>query len=117
GASYFYLNGTDNSDWLKVRVVGTFSDPQAFGTQVSVYEAGTTNLVGYSQVQSQVGYEGFNSLIQHFGVPAAGTYDVFAVFPRTGAIASAEAVATAQTITLTEPAPSTTGAEHWETYR
>jgi enediyne biosynthesis protein E4 len=115
-ASFFYVNGTNNSDWLKVKLVGTFSDPQAFGTQVSVYEAGTTNLVGYSQVQSQVGYEGFNSLIQHFGVPAAGNYDVVALFPRLGLIASAEAVATAQTIVLTEPAPAFTGAEHWETY-
>jgi hypothetical protein len=116
-ASFFYLNGTNNSDWLKVRVVGIFSDPQAFGAQVSVYEAGTSNLVGYSQVQSQVGYEGFNSLIQHFGVPAAGTYDVFAEFPRFGLVASAEAVAATQTITLTEPTPTSSDAERWEIYR
>ncbi|MFH0795351.1 MAG: CRTAC1 family protein, partial [bacterium] len=101
GSSYLYLNGTNNSNWLKVKVVGTVSDPQAFGARVKVFNTGTSTLVGYSQVQGQTGYEGFNSLIQHFGVLSSGNYDVQVTFP-SGTVETQTNVATAQTITITE---------------
>jgi len=105
--SYLYINQTNNSNWLKVKVVGTISDPQAFGAEVSVYQAGTSTLVGYSQVQSQSGYESFNSLIQHFGVPAAGTYDVQVYFPTSGITMYQSGVSATQMLTFVESAGPT----------
>ncbi|MFH0793677.1 MAG: CRTAC1 family protein, partial [bacterium] len=112
GISYLYLNNTNNKNWLKVKVVGTASDPQAYGARVYVFESGTRNLRGYSQVQSQSGYESFNSLVQHFGLPSEGRYDVEVLFPRSGKIARRGSVSPAQTLTITE----LNGDGHWIFY-
>lgn len=116
--SYLYLNGTNGSNWLKVRVVANGGgDKQAVGARISVYDAGTSTIRGFSQIQSQTGYLSQNSRIQHFGVPSAGNYDVKVYFPFTNQTITALNRTATQTVTVTEPAPPVpTGAKEWELY-
>jgi hypothetical protein len=109
--SYLYINGTNNSNWLKVKVVGVAGDRKAIGARVSVFNAGTSTLRGYRQIQTETGYLSQNSYIQHFGVPSAGTYDVKVYFPMTNSTKTVSGVATGQTVTVTENVP--TAADDW----
>lgn len=116
GNSYFYLNQTNNANWLKVKVTGHASDPQAFGAHVSVFKAGTRILVGFRQIQSQTGYEAFNSLVQHFGVPAGEIFDVEVRFPRSETTRTIHNVTPAQTLIVEEQSPSGVG-QTWFHYQ
>jgi len=119
---WIYLNGTNDNNWLKVKVVGVSSPTTGIGARVKVFEAGTSTLVGYSQILGQSGYESQNSLIQHFGVPSTGTYDVQVTFP-SGTVQNRTSVSTAQTLEVWETgaAPTPTPipmfvAPSWELY-
>jgi hypothetical protein len=123
GTAWIYLNGTNNSNWLKVKVVGVSSPTEGIGAKVKVFQAGTSTLLGYSQVLGQSGYESQNSLIQHFGVPSTGTYDVQVTFP-SGTVQTKTSVSPTQTIEVWEtgapptPTPVPLGVTtSWELYQ
>lgn len=123
GRAWIYKNNTDDNNWLKVKVVGVSSPTTGIGAKVKVFQAGTSTLLGYSQVLSQSGYESQNSLIQHFGVPSTGTYDVEVTFPYSGTVQTRTSVSTAQTLEIWEtgapptPTPIPLGVTiGWELY-
>lgn len=100
GPSYFYVNNTNNSNWLKVKVAPTSGDKQAFGARISVFNAGTNVLRGFRQIQSETAYLSQDSLVQHFGVPVGGLYDVKVYFPFTNNTTTVSNVPPTQTITV-----------------
>lgn len=119
---WIYRNSTNDNNWLKVKVVGVSSPTTGIGARVKVFQAGTSTLVGYSQVLGQTSYESHNSYIQHFGVPSTGTYDVQVTFP-SGTVQNRTSVSTAQTLEIWETgaAPTPTPvplfvAPGWELY-
>ncbi len=122
GTAWIYLNGTNDNNWLKVKVVGVSSSTEGIGAKVKVFQAGTSTLMGYSQVLGQSGYCSQNSLIQHFGVPSTGTYDVQVTFP-SGTVQNKTSVSTAQTLEVWETGAAPTPtliplfvAPGWELY-
>jgi hypothetical protein len=82
-----YRNDTNDRNWLRVKAVGTKSNRDGIGAQVSVFaeDGGRRRLVGFRHVQSGTGYCRCSPLEAHFGLgksPAAG-YTVEVFFPAT----------------------------------
>ncbi len=80
-------NDTNDRGWLRVKAVGTKSNPDGIGAQVSVFttEGGPRKLVGFRHIQSGSGYCRCSPLEAHFGLgkkPAA-SYRVEVFFPAT----------------------------------
>lgn len=74
-----YRNNTDDKNWLRVKAVGTKSNPDGIGARVSVFTK--DKLVGYRQVHSGAGYCRSSPLQAHFGLgKAAESYRVEVVF-------------------------------------
>jgi len=101
-----YQNNTNDSNWLQVDCAGTVSNRDAVGAKVRVYPSGHLGdkalMAGGREVMTSTGFCSQNMLTQHFGLSAAKTYDVEAVFP-SGLIAYALDVKTGQRIKVTEP--------------
>lgn len=77
-----YRNNTDDQRWLRVKAVGTKSNPDGIGAKVSVFAK--DKLVGYRQIHSGAGYCRSSPLEAHFGLgDAAESYRVEVVFSGT----------------------------------
>ena len=100
-------NETNNSAWLKVRVEGSVSNRTGVGAKIWVYDAGHLNdpafLRGFREVSAGSGQASCPPAEQHFGVPAAGTFDVRVRFP-SGTIVSQTGKSAAQILSILEPA-------------
>jgi hypothetical protein len=100
-------NDTNNSAWLKVRVEGSVSNRTGIGTKIWVYDAGHLNdaafLRGFREVSAGSGQASCPPAEQHFGVPAAGSFDVRVRFP-SGTVVNLTGKAAAQILTVLEPA-------------
>jgi len=72
------LNNQNNGKWLKVKLVGTKSNRDAFGAKVKLLAA--DKLVGFREVRSATGFCAQEPAVVHFGAPA-GSYTVEVVFP------------------------------------
>ena len=74
-----YRNNTDDKNWLRVKAVGTKSNPDGIGAKISVYAK--DKLVGYRQIHSGAGYCRSSPLEAHFGLgKASEAYRVEVVF-------------------------------------
>ncbi len=108
GRYLFFRNGQNDKNWLKVLVKGTDSNRSAVGARVSVYDAGhagdKAHLLGFREVAAGSGVFTSPPLVQHFGLRAGKKYDVVVYFPTTKRKVVSRGVATAQAITITEPA-------------
>jgi len=102
-----FRNETNNSAWLKVRVEGSVSNRTGVGTKIWVYDAGHLNdaafLRGFREVSAGSGQASCPPAEQHFGVPAAGSYDVRVRFP-SGTVVNLTGKLAAQILTVLEPA-------------
>jgi hypothetical protein len=98
-----YLNNQNDNNWLKVKVTGSLSSKDAYGTKVSVFAAGKDQLKGMQEVRSATGFCAQSPKVAHFGLDSANRYDVVATFP-SGIQARMDNVQTGQTIELIEPA-------------
>jgi len=81
GPNTFFRNNLDSAasgNWLGVSLTGPSGELGAIGATVSLFESG--ELVGYRVVQSTTGYCSQDPARQHFGVDAAGTYDLLVRF-------------------------------------
>jgi hypothetical protein len=82
-----YRNETNDKNWLRVKAVGTKSNLDGIGAQVSVFteEKGEKKLVGFRHIQSGAGYARCSPLEAHFGLGknAAASYRVEVFFPAT----------------------------------
>ncbi|MBW3540728.1 MAG: VCBS repeat-containing protein, partial [Planctomycetes bacterium] len=88
GNVVLYRNHTDDRSWLRVKAVGSKSNPDGVGARVSVFriEDGQPMLVGMRQVHSGAGYGRCSPLEAHFGLgeTPASEYRVEVVFPAVG---------------------------------
>ncbi len=107
GRFLFFRNQRNDENWLKVRVRGTTSNRSAVGARVSVYDAGRAGdkarLRGFREITSGSGVFSSPPLVQHFGLSRRKKYDVVVTFPTTKRRVVLRGVATAQTLTVTEP--------------
>src|SRR5205814_650994 len=65
-----YRNDTNDRNWLRVKAVGTRSNPDGIGAQISVFsgDGDRRRLVGFRHVQSGAGYARCSPLEAHFGL-------------------------------------------------
>ena len=78
-SNHLYRNDLNDDRFLKVTLRGTVSNADAVGARVSVSGAG--RLVGVQEVKTLTGLSSQAPLELHFGLPAAGDYQVDVVFP------------------------------------
>ncbi|NOY87524.1 MAG: CRTAC1 family protein [Deltaproteobacteria bacterium] len=74
-----YRNEQNDSNFLKIRLVGTVSNADAVGARVTVTRNG--QLVGFQEVRTLSGFCSQPPLELHFGLPGPGTYKVDVRFP------------------------------------
>jgi hypothetical protein len=74
-----YRNNTDDKNWLRVKAVGTKSNPDGIGAKISVFAK--DKLVGFRQIHSGAGYCRSSPLEAHFGLgKAVESYRVEVVY-------------------------------------
>jgi len=73
-----FLNSQNDSNWLKVKLVGTTSNRDAYGAKVKLLAGG--KLAGFREVRSATGFCAQEPAVVHFGAPA-GNYTVEVDFP------------------------------------
>jgi len=85
GKWFVFRNKTDNGNFIKVNVKGVKSNRSAVMSKVWVYDAGKAGdrsaLRGFREVIAGSGTFPGNPLVQHFGVPSPGKYDIVVKFP------------------------------------
>lgn len=83
GVGGLWENDLDDTNYLKVIVTGGGAEDSPrtpIGAQITVFEAGTSNIVGYREILA--GYNNFQPPpIQHFGLDSTAEYDIFVLFP------------------------------------
>jgi len=97
-----YLNQQNDKNWLQVKVTGTLSNKDAYGTKVKVFEAGKSDQLAVREIQSANGFCAQSPKVAHFGLDAAKRYDVVTLFP-SGSEARVDNVATGQILEVIEP--------------
>ncbi len=78
-ASRLYRNDQNDGNYLKVKLVGTASNRDAVGARVKVLKDGKQ--VGLREVCTLSGFCAQPPLVQHFGLPSAGKYEVEVAWP------------------------------------
>jgi hypothetical protein len=98
-----YRNDTNDKNWLRVKAVGTRSNRDGIGAQVSVFR--DNKLVGFRQVQSGSGYCRCSPLEAHVGLgkSAAAAYRVEVFFPATKTRVVKENATPGQRLLVKEP--------------
>ena len=127
-ANVLYRNNLDDSNYLKVNVVGLgsgYSPRDGIGTRIELWNSDMSTLLAIREVSGGEGYGNFPSRIQHFGLASGwgggdGTYVVRAKFTsgivvtRQGVVPTGETIVVGsttlnQTIEITEAATVTLG--------
>jgi hypothetical protein len=106
-----YRNEVAAQNWLNVRPVGLPGAKGAAGAKISVYAAGTYQLLWYEQVatydfQVATSYYGHSETERHFGLGARSVVDVVVEFAGTGNVTRISNVAANQTIRVFESQPT-----------
>jgi hypothetical protein len=106
-----YRNDLPAKNWLNVRTVGLAGNSGAAGAKISVYAAGTNQLLWYEQVaqydfQVATSYYGRAQTERHFGLGSRSTVDVVVEFPQSGHVTRINGVAANQTINVLESGAS-----------
>jgi hypothetical protein len=101
-----YHNNLAAQNWLNVRVVGPAGNAGAAGATISVYAAGTNQLLWYEQAaaydfQVATSYYGYGETERHFGLGIRTAVDVVVTFPD-GTVRRINNVAANQTIRVPE---------------
>lgn len=97
-----YKNEQNDKNWLEVKVTGTISSRDAYGSKVAVYESGKEQATAVREIRSATGFCAQEPKLAHFGLDSAKTYDVVATFP-SGIQARMDNVKTGQVIEMVEP--------------
>lgn len=99
-----YRNNTDDKNWLRVKAVGTKSNPDGIGAKISVFAK--DKLIGYRQIHSGAGYCRSSPLEAHFGLgKSAETYRVEVVFSGSKTRVVRQNVKAGQRIVIREAVP------------
>ncbi|MFC1601363.1 FG-GAP-like repeat-containing protein [Candidatus Sumerlaeota bacterium] len=75
-----YRNDIDNDRFLKIRLLDSNGHYTCFGSQVRIYDAGTSDIIGMRQVDGGHGAGCQDMYDLHFGVDPNSTYDIEARF-------------------------------------
>ncbi len=101
-----YRNDQNDKGFLKVRLAGTISNRMAIGSLARVYDAGFAedqkHFRGVRELRTATGFCAQEGQELHFGVPAAGTYDVVVNFP-SGVKVIQRGVKAGQVLRIEEP--------------
>lgn len=80
-----YINPLENSNYLRFEFEGIYSNRDAIGTKIWLFEeTGTAEnniLIGFREVTSSSGYLSASELTAHFGVKINSTYTLQTLFP------------------------------------
>lgn len=95
----FTNNGNPNK-WIEIKLVGTVSNTSSIGADIFVLSNGVTQM---REVNSQSGFGGQSSLIQHFGLGDAGSITTITIKWPSGEIQTLSNVSCNQILTVTEP--------------
>ena len=95
-----FLNNQNDGSWLKLKLVGTKSNRDAYGARVKLLADG--KLVGMREVKSATGFCAQEPAVVHFGAPAGKKYTVEVVFP-SGTKVVLNDVAAGQQLEVVEP--------------
>jgi hypothetical protein len=98
-----FKNTQDDKNWLKVKLTGTVSNHDAYGSKIKIFENSKNKLLALRETRSSTGFSAQEPKVAHFGLDATKKYDVVAVFP-SGIEAKISGVKTGQTIEIIEPA-------------
>ncbi|MFT5527431.1 MAG: hypothetical protein ACI9HK_005413 [Pirellulaceae bacterium] len=101
-----YQNNTNGDRWLRVKAVGTTSNPDGIGAKVKLYamRGGKRQLIGFREIQSGAGYCRSSPLECHFGLGStpADSYQISVLFPATKKTVVVESVKAGQRIVVKE---------------
>jgi hypothetical protein len=105
---FVYHNDLAPQNWLNVRLDGLAGNVGAAGATISIYAAGTTQLLWYEQVaqydfQVATSYYGYDETERHFGLGARTHVDVVVKFAD-GLVTRINNVSANQTIRVLESA-------------
>jgi ASPIC and UnbV/FG-GAP-like repeat len=105
-----YRNDLAPNNWLNVRPIGLAGNKGAAGAKISIFAAGTNQLLWYEQVatydfQVATSYYGHSESERHFGLGTRATVDVVMEFPTSGATTRINNVAANQSIRVFESQP------------
>jgi hypothetical protein len=103
---FVYHNDLAPQNWLNVRPVGLAGNVGAAGATISIYAAGTNQLLWYEQVmqydfQVATSSYGTNQTERHYGLGSRTTVDVVVKFA-SGRVVRLNNVAADQTVTVLE---------------
>ena len=80
--NYIYYNNIQNSNhWINIQVRGVPGNALGLGTKVTVYKAGSTEILGYEELRTDFAYRSKRPASLHFGLGGADSVDVKLVFP------------------------------------
>jgi hypothetical protein len=101
-----YRNDQNDKSFLKVRLAGTISNRMAIGSLARVYDGGFAedrkHFRGVRELRTATGFCAQEAQELHFGVPAAGTFDLVVNFP-SGVKVVQRGVKAGQVLTIEEP--------------
>ena len=101
-----YVNNQNAYNYIKVKLVGLgtlgYSNRDGLGAKIKVYDAGTTNLRGYREVNAGSGFWSMNSLEQVFGALEGDSFDVEVSWPASGNVCLVEDIIPPVTLTILE---------------
>jgi hypothetical protein len=104
-----YRNDLAPQSWLNIRPVGLAGNNGAAGAKISIYAAGTNQLLWCEQVaqydfQVATSYYGYGETERHFGLGNRTNVDVVVEFPGLGHVTRINTIAANQTIRVLESA-------------
>jgi hypothetical protein len=102
-----YRNDLAANNWLNVRPIGLAGNKGAAGAKISIFAAGTSQLLWCEQVatydfQVATSYYGHSETERHFGLGARTAVDVVVEFPVSGAVSRINNVSANQTVRVFE---------------
>jgi hypothetical protein len=111
GTLNVYRNDLAAKNWLNIRPVGLAGVKGAAGAKISIFAAGTSQLLWYEQVatydfQVATSYYGYGETERHFGLGTRATVDVVVEFAGPGRVTRVNNVAANQMVRVLESAGS-----------
>lgn len=80
--NYIYYNNIQNNNhWINIRVRGVPGNALGLGTKVTVYKAGSMEILGYEELRTDFAYRSKRPASLHFGLGNVDNVDVKLVFP------------------------------------
>ena len=75
------INPLATGSYLRFEIKGIYSNRDAIGAKIWLYEEAPNKLVGFREISSSSGYLSSSELIAHFGVKANRLYSARIIFP------------------------------------